>query len=185
MFVWPPSRACRRFWSTYYLCFRGNIVHVASEFNDEHLLPGDLFSRVGRFRRQLRRVAGRSFEDKRLTESQAELLRLVGRKPGTSVGDAAIELGIAANTASTLVTQLAHRELILRTPDPADRRVGRLALTPLAQDAADQSRARRHRVIAEVLDELTPEQRAALTAGLGVLEQVTDLLHERETEGQS
>ncbi|WP_089247814.1 MarR family transcriptional regulator [Rhodococcoides kyotonense] len=146
-------------------------------------MPGDLFVRVGRFRRQLRRVAGRSFEDKRLTESQAELLRLVGRRPGTSVGDAAFELGLAANTASTLVSQLATRDLLQRTPDPDDRRIGRLALTPEAQEAADRSRSRRHQLIGEVLQQLTSEERHTLIAGLDVLETLTDLLHEREIEG--
>lgn len=157
---------------------------MSTEPSSEQVLPRDLFVRVGRFRRQLRRIAGRSFEDKRLTESQAELLRLVARYPGMSVGEAARELGLAANTASTLVSQMSTRDLLARTADPDDRRIGRLSLTADAQLAADQSRARRHAVISDVLQELTPEQRADLAAGLEVLETLTDLLHERETEGQ-
>ncbi len=99
------------------------------------------------------------------------------------MGDAAHELGLAANTASTLVSQLTSRELILRTPDPDDRRIGRLALTPSVQEDADRSRGNRHRLIAEVLQQLTVEQRTTLADGLDVLETLTDLLHEREMEG--
>ena len=42
-------------------------------------VAGDLFGVVGRFRRQLRRSAGRAFDSSRLSESQSELLWLVGR----------------------------------------------------------------------------------------------------------
>ncbi len=68
-------------------------------------LVADLFGTVGRFRRTIRRAAGASFFVG-LTESQAELLRLVARQPGISVSAAAAELGLAANTASTLVSKL-------------------------------------------------------------------------------
>jgi len=70
---------------------------------------------VGRFRRQLRRSAGRNFDAARLTESQSELLWLVGRQPGISVSAAAAELGLVANTASTLVSKLVAKGLLIRT----------------------------------------------------------------------
>ena len=69
-------------------------------------LVAELFGIVGRFRRTIRRTASVSFVTSGLTESQAELLRLVGRQPGISVSAAAAELGLAANTASTLVSKL-------------------------------------------------------------------------------
>ena len=97
-------------------------------------LVGELFAVVGRFRRQLRRSTGGGFDRTGLTQSQAELLRLVGRRPDISVREAAAELGLAANTASTLVSRLAADDLLTRTVDSADRRVGRLRLTEAAQD---------------------------------------------------
>jgi len=45
-------------------------------------LIAELFNVVGRFRRQLRRSTGRGFDATGLTQSQAEMLRLVGRQPG-------------------------------------------------------------------------------------------------------
>lgn len=146
-------------------------------------LIGQLFSTVGRFRRQVRRSAGRSFEDSGrptgLTESQAELLRLVGRQPGISVSQAAVELGLAANSASTLVSKLAAEDLLVREVDPADRRVGRLQLTEPAQHIADASRAARRAVLTEVLGDLEPAEIESLTAGLEVLSKMTEMLHER------
>ena len=75
-------------------------------------------------------------------ESQAELLRLVGRQPGISVREAATELGLVPNTASTLVSKLAADGLLIRSVDADDRRVGRLRLTEPAQRIADESRRR-------------------------------------------
>lgn len=137
-----------------------------------------LFGTVGRFRRQVRRSAGRGFAAG-LTESQAELLRLVGRRPGISVSQAAAELGLAANTASTLVSKLSSEELLLREPDPADRRVGRLRLTEPAQQLADASRAARRAVMTDVLDTLSDAEIESLRAGLEVLTKMTHLLEDR------
>ncbi len=142
-------------------------------------LTSELFSVVGRFRRQLRRSAGHSFESAQLTESQAELLRLVGRRPGVSVSVAAAELGLVANTASTLVSKLSGGGLLVRAVDPADRRVYRLRLTEPAQQMVDASRAARRTLLTEVLDTLDPSEVADLTKGLEVLNNMTRLLQER------
>ena len=151
-------------------------------------LIGVLFSTVGRFRRQVRRTAGRAVERSSLegltlpaglTESQAELLRLVGRQPGISVSQAAAELSLAANTTSTLVSKLAAEELLTREVDPDDRRVGRLRLTEPAQRVADASRAARRAALADAIDDLDEDEISSLTAGLEVLAKMTQILQER------
>jgi DNA-binding MarR family transcriptional regulator len=144
-------------------------------------LTAALFSTVGRFRRQLRRSAPRGFEGTGLTEAQAELLRLVGRQPGISVSQAAAELGLVANTASTLVSKLSAEGLVLREADPDDRRIGRLRLTESAQRVADKTRAARHAVLAVVIDELDADEITALEGGLTVLDKMTRLLNERQS----
>jgi DNA-binding MarR family transcriptional regulator len=142
-------------------------------------LVTDLFSTVGRFRRTLRRSGPRGFDLSGVTESQAELLRLVGRQPGISVSAAAAELGLAPNSASTLVSKLSADGLLVRTSDPEDRRVGRLALTEPAQRLADASRAARRAALAEVLDGLDADDTRALAAGLQVLSDITKTLQEK------
>jgi DNA-binding MarR family transcriptional regulator len=142
------------------------------------VLP-DLFRVIGRFRRQLRRSVSGGFDSARLTEAQSELLWLVGRRPGISVGAAAAELGLVPNTASTLVTKLVAKDLLTRTVDAADRRVWRLRLAEPTQQIVDASRAARRALLAEVLSELDDQQIDSLTKGLEVLDTVTRLLQER------
>jgi DNA-binding MarR family transcriptional regulator len=144
-------------------------------------LANELFGIVGRFRRQLRRSTGTGFGDARLTHSQAELLRLVGRQPGISIREAAAELGLVPNSASTLVSKLAADGLLVRTVDAADRRVGRLQLTEPAQRIADDSRAARRAALSRVLDDLDDDQINSLAAGLAVLDAMTRMLHERQS----
>ncbi|OBI83772.1 MarR family winged helix-turn-helix transcriptional regulator [Mycobacterium sp. 1245805.9] len=141
----------------------------------------ELFGIVGRFRRELRRSAGRGLDSARLSESQAELLWLVGRRPGISVGTAAAELGLVPNTASTLVSKLAGNGLLIRTVDESDRRVGQLRLAEPTQQLVDASRAARRALVADALGELDDDQIESLAKGLEVLDTMTRLLQERRS----
>lgn len=138
---------------------------------------------MGRLRRQVARLAGRSFDEPGLSGAQSEFLRLIGRRPGISVKEAAAELGSAANSVSTLVTELVKTGLVLREPDPQDRRTMRLSLTPDAQRIADETRRQRIALVAGAFDQLTDAERADLRAGLRVMARLTDLLHEDEHSG--
>ena len=142
-------------------------------------LAAEVFRVVGRFRRQLRRSAGQGFDSTPLTESQSELLWLVGRRPGISVSAAAAELGLVPNTASTLVSKLVSGGLLTRSVGATDRRVGQLALAEPTQQIVDASRNARRALLAEVLDELDHGQIESLAEGLEVLDTMTRLLQER------
>jgi DNA-binding MarR family transcriptional regulator len=144
-------------------------------------LVAEVFGVVGRFRRQLRRSAGRGFDSARLTESQSELLWLVGRQPGISVSAAAAELGLVSNTTSTLVSKLIANGLLIRTVGDTDRRVGRLRLAEPTQRIVDASRAARRALLSEVLSELDDDQIDSLTKGLEVLDTMSRLLQERRS----
>ncbi|MDV3123736.1 MarR family transcriptional regulator [Mycobacterium sp. 21AC1] len=154
-------------------------------------LASELFGVVGRFRRQLRRSTGGGFDagaataatsgSAGLTQSQGELLRLVGRRPDISVRESAAELGLVPNTASTLVSRLVAAGLVVRTADDTDRRVGRLRLTAQAQRIADESRAARRKALSDVLARLDQSQIDDLARGLDVVAELTRLLHERDT----
>ncbi len=150
-----------------------------AEAVSETLMPA-----VGAVRRLLRRLAG-SFVTNALFEvstSQREVLLIVGKRTGRSVAEIAHELGLAPNTVSTIVTQLVGAGLLVRETDPQDRRVGRLALTPAAQEALDAARARRRGVLHEALDRLSPRQLADLAAGIDALEALAEELRTLERE---
>ncbi|MBB5915387.1 DNA-binding MarR family transcriptional regulator [Nocardia transvalensis] len=144
-------------------------------------LVGGLLSSFGRFRRQVARIAGRSFDRTGVSAGQAEFLRLVGRNPGISVKAAAAELGLAPNSVSTLVTALAKAELLIRESDPGDRRVMRLSLPAAVQRTVDETRRRRHGLVGAALAELTAAERDELVRGLAVVDKLTGILHEYET----
>jgi DNA-binding MarR family transcriptional regulator len=144
-------------------------------------LVTEVFGVVGRFRRQLRRSAGRGFDSARLTESQAELLWLVGRQPGVSVSAAAAELGLVPNTASTLVSKLVSGGFLIRTVDATDRRVGQLRLAEPAQQIVDASRAARRALLSDVLSHLDGDQLACLAKGLEVLDAMALIMQERRS----
>jgi DNA-binding MarR family transcriptional regulator len=141
-------------------------------------LAAELLGTVGRFRRRVRSSGGGASIGTGLPESQAELLRLVGRRPGISVREAATELGLAPNTASTLVSKLSTEGLLLRTVDPDDRRVGRLRLTAPAQLLADESRAAKRAALNSALNRLDAHQITDLTKGLDVMSELTRMLAE-------
>ncbi len=141
----------------------------------------EVFGVVGRFRRQLRRSAGRGLDSGRLSESQSELLWLVGKRPGISVSAAAAELGLVPNTASTLVSKLVANGLLIRTAGETDRRVGQLCLAEPTQQIVNASRAARRALLSGVLSELDGDQIQDLTKGLEVLDTVTRLLQERQS----
>ncbi|MBU3061786.1 MarR family transcriptional regulator [Nocardia sp. NEAU-G5] len=134
----------------------------------------------GRFRRQVRRLAGRAFDQPGISDSQAEFLRLVARRPGISVKEVAAEMGLAANSVSTFVSALVKAELLVREQDSDDRRVMRLSLPASVQRTVDETRRRRHEIVAVALDDLSVGERADLIRGLAVIDKLTGLLHERE-----
>jgi DNA-binding MarR family transcriptional regulator len=148
-----------------------------AEAVSETLMPA-----VGTLRRLLRRVAGPFVTSAPVdvSTSQREVLVMVGKRTGRSVAEIADELGLAPNTVSTIVTQLVGAGLLVRETDPQDRRVGRLALTPAAQEALDSARARRRGVLHEALDRLGPRQLADLAAGIDALEALAEELRALE-----
>jgi DNA-binding MarR family transcriptional regulator len=147
-------------------------------------LAEDLYAAVGLLRRHARRIGGRPFGDGTQptapTTAQLELIRLVRRNPDLSVADAAAELGVAPNTVSTLVRQLADAGTLERVRDRSDGRVVRLRLTPETRRRVEAWLDRRTAVTALALAELGPDDRAALRQALPVLAAVAGALEQQQ-----
>ncbi len=145
---------------------------MAAPLRDAPSLAAELakvLSRVGRGLRYHTRAARETLD---VTQSEGELLRLLEHKPGLRVQDAALELGIASNSVSTLIKQLARAGLIERTADPLDGRAACLRLTPLALDWVRQVGNAREQVIERALASLDESDRALLEAAVPAMKRL-------------
>lgn len=140
------------------------------------LLADELVHATGGLRRAARRGVGSAWPGGQLTNAQVELVRVVRRAPGISVAQAAERLGLAANTVSTLVRGLVDAGVVARRPDPDDRRVARLSLTPSARRRVESWLDRRGDLVAGVVAGLSAADRAALAAAVPVIATLADQL---------
>jgi DNA-binding MarR family transcriptional regulator len=143
---------------------------------DTRRLAAGLLTVIGPLRRALRREGRRGLPGDPLPASQAELLRLVRLQPGIGVREAAQQLGVAANTVSTLVNQLVAAGLLSRDRDPVDGRAARLELTARARRRVALWRDQREQALSAALDELDAEQRQALERSLPALHKILEVL---------
>jgi DNA-binding MarR family transcriptional regulator len=131
---------------------------------------------LGPLQRTLRKRAREDWPLEPLATAQVELLRTVRRRPGVSIGEAAADLRIAPNTASTLANQLVAAGLVTRAPDMRDRRTVRLAVTPAAERRMAAWNDRRHQVLDAALGRLDPGERSALQAAVAPLTHLLETL---------
>jgi DNA-binding MarR family transcriptional regulator len=143
-------------------------------------LSGGLLAVIGPLRRALRRAGRQAVPGYPLLSSQAELLRVVRVQPGIGVGEAAQQLGLAANTVSTLVNQLVAAGFLARRRDPADGRAARLELTARANRRLALWRDQREQALGAALEELNAAERETLERALPALHKLLEVL-ERAT----
>jgi DNA-binding MarR family transcriptional regulator len=156
--------------------YHGRVTDAESAAIAEELMGNTLALRR-LVRRQLRpRTPGPA-----LRGAQLELLRVVEREPGIGVAAAARELYLAGNSVSTLVNQLADLGMLVREPDPQDRRAIRLRLTEAATQRLDRWRQARTEFVASGVGDLTPAQRRVLSQAMPVLR---SLMASLEKSGQ-
>ena len=152
--------------------------HAAPAAVAEPLAP-KLNKTLGRVGRALRYRTRAAREALGVTDSEGELLRLVGRKPGIHVQAAATELGVASNSVSTLVKQLTREGLITRGSDPLDGRVACLRLTAQAEAWVNDVGSAREEVLGNALAELDSSDRDALERALPVLARIAQAVRGR------
>jgi DNA-binding MarR family transcriptional regulator len=116
---------------------------VLPESDEIQQKADELLGVMASLRRSGGLLARRPVELSSLTGSQIDLVRVILRRPGVSVNQAAEELRLAPNTVSTLVRQLTEQRLVVRRVDPVDRRVARLDLTPAMRRKVAAFRDRR------------------------------------------
>jgi DNA-binding MarR family transcriptional regulator len=155
------------------------VTATSSQTHPDQVLADDVLATIGRLRRHFRSIVGRPWPSEALTSlngAHLELLRLVGTEPGVSVAEAAVRLGLAPNTVSTLVGALTEQGLLLRTPSAEDRRVAQLTLTAAAQAHLEAWRERRSAVLVAALGQLSAGERDAVAAAMPALRRLAELL---------
>jgi DNA-binding MarR family transcriptional regulator len=137
-----------------------------------------LLDAMSSIRRVLRRNQARPAELSALTGAELELVRLVQKRPGLSVAQAAEELRVAPNTVSTLVSRLAAAGTLVRAADGADRRVARLDLDARVRVTLGAWRDRRASSLGNALARLSSEDLDRLDEFLPVLERLARMVEQ-------
>lgn len=91
-----------------------------------------------------------------------------------SVGDLAAVERVSPSTLTRVVASLEAEGLISRDPDPADRRVARVAVTAAGHELLETARARGTGHLVERIAGLTPHEVDVLAAAVPVLERLLE-----------
>jgi DNA-binding MarR family transcriptional regulator len=108
-----------------------------------------------------------------LPPSELEVMRLLVRRPGLSVGEVARELGLRPSNASAAIRGLLARGLLERRADERDSRITRLAPTAKAQAIRRQREEAWGKLLRERLRRLPPEDADRLLASVDSLQALT------------
>jgi MarR family transcriptional regulator for hemolysin len=114
-----------------------------------------------------------------LTRAQWSVLSHLYRNDGINQAGLADLMEIEPITVGRQLDRMEEAGWISRQPDPSDRRVRRIYMTPKAQGVLDQMRGLSRDIYAEALDGIAPEAREQLMASLA---QIRNNLSDRAEE---
>jgi DNA-binding MarR family transcriptional regulator len=130
-------------------------------------LAGHLRLVIVRTARRLRQEAGVE-----LSPSLTAALATVGRHGPLTPSELAARERIQRPTATRVLARLEELGLIVRTPDPHDRRSSLVAATDEGQALLDELRTRKTAFLAERLEGLGADERAVLDRAADILERM-------------
>jgi DNA-binding MarR family transcriptional regulator len=122
---------------------------------------------IARTARRLRQEAGSD-----LSPSMSTALATIERHGPMTPSELAARERVQRPTATRVLARLEDMGLIQRTPDPQDRRSSLVAITPEASEMLAEQRTRKTAFLAERLDRLGAEDRAALERAADILERM-------------
>lgn len=116
----------------------------------------------------IRSTAGRD-----LSLTTASTLATLDRDGPQRLSDLAVREGVTQPSMTALVTRLERDGLASRGADASDGRAVVVTLTDAGRDVLTERRTRRASRLAELLDHLEPDERAAVDAAAGALSRLT------------
>lgn len=141
----------------------GTLVNVVNDHTTE---PVALANRLRPVLLKLNRELRREVHPLGVTGGQVALLVQIRREPGIGVRGLATRERISPAGMSGHVDRLERLGLVLRTPDPRDRRRQGLSVTPSGESVLRSVRERRTAWLAERLSGLSDNQLAAVDAAV-------------------
>ncbi|GLZ46180.1 hypothetical protein Acsp06_23650 [Actinomycetospora sp. NBRC 106375] len=115
----------------------------------------------------------RSTASRDLSLTTAATLATLDRDGPQRLSDLALREGVTQPSMTALVTRLERDGFAVRGDDPSDRRAVVVSLTDAGREVLVTRRTRRASRLAALLDELDPEERAAIAAAAGALARLT------------
>ena len=135
------------------------------------LAPADIAARLRlsatRLARRLRQESGAG-----LSPSQQSALAVIANHGPLTLGALAEHERVAPPSITKVVSKLECDGLVTRAPDPADRRVCHVAISPEGTALLEESRRRKTAWLAARIDELDAESRRRLADALDVLDEL-------------
>jgi DNA-binding MarR family transcriptional regulator len=128
---------------------------------------------VGRLARRLRQQT-----EGEITASQFSALASIDRLGPLTLGKLASAERLRPPTVTRIAAALEEAGLVVRRPDPVDRRVARLERTPLGRELLERTRTRKDAFLAARLTTLAPDELAVLRDATALLER---LLEEKQS----
>jgi DNA-binding MarR family transcriptional regulator len=115
-------------------------------------------------------------QDEALGISAARLsaLSVVGFTGPRTLGELAAAEQVTAPTMTRMVAALEAAGLVTRTPDPGDRRVSRISITPEGWEVLERGRARRNARLARDLASLNTTELESLERAALILERLLE-----------
>jgi DNA-binding MarR family transcriptional regulator len=120
-----------------------------------------------RLARRLRQESGAG-----LSPSQQSALAVIANHGPLTLGALAEHERVAPPSITKVVSKLESDGLVVRTPDPGDRRVCRVAMSPQGAALLEESRRRKTAWLTARISELDPDRQRRLADALDVLDEL-------------
>src|SRR5256885_10003405 len=120
-----------------------------------------------RLARRLRQESGAG-----LSPSQQSALAVIANHGPLTLGTLADHERVAPPTITKVVSKLECDGLVTRTPDPDDRRVCRVAISPAGDALLEESRRRKTAWLTERISQLDADRQRRLADALDVLDEL-------------
>jgi MarR family transcriptional regulator for hemolysin len=129
-------------------------------------IENDLLTIVTDVARHTRICADQMAQAHRLTRAQLVVMPRLERQSDVSQNDLAVLAEVAPITVARLIDRLEDLGLVNRCPDPEDRRIWRLRLTPAAAPILCEVKRLRAELHSIVTKEINPAALDVMTTGL-------------------